>query len=79
MKILLFLVLTGTISFIQLKRMTQVQGWRVMKKDVFVYLGLMGAAACLSLVIMLGWRPPSPVLPLETIFENIGMRLLKKY
>lgn len=78
MKILLFFFLTGATAFVQLKRLTQIQGWKVMKKEVSVYLGFMIAAAFLSLVIMLGWRPPSPILPLEMMFQEIGMRLLKK-
>lgn len=78
MKAVMLVLGIGFISLIQLKQLVMKQTWKDAKKEVFVYLGIMLFTAAIGVLMIMGMNPPSPALPLEALYENIGKLLLKQ-
>lgn len=77
-KAVLWVLGIGVISYLHLKKVTSGQAAKVIKKDVTVYLGIMLCTCVIGALMILGIRPPTPVLPLEMVFEKIGKAVLKQ-
>lgn len=77
-KAILLVLAIGTVSFLHLKKVVSTQASIIIKKDVAVYLGIMSLTCIIAVLMIMGMKLPSPVLPLEMVFEQIGKALLKK-
>ena len=75
-KAVLFVLIIGTVSFLHLKKVMSEQAATIVKKDVAVYFGIMSLTCVIAVLMIMGMKLPSPVLPLEMVFEQIGKALL---
>lgn len=67
----------GAVSFLQLKKPISKQGLKAIRKEVTVYLSIVFFTCVIGVLMIMGKKPPSPVLPFEAIFEKIGKAILK--
>lgn len=77
-KAILLILAIGAVSFLHLKRVMSTQASTILNKDILVYLAIMSFTCVIAVLMIMGMKLPSPVLPLEMVFEQIGKAILKQ-
>ena len=75
-KAVLFVLLLGATSSLHLKQSIKKQPSEEVVKILTVYLSLTFLILVLGVLLILKIKLPSPVLPLEMLFEHMGRILL---